>query len=201
MSGEKMHIDMYEKFWMWAAALIVAVFIASIFFTTFAQSRMPPSHVETIDPRAVRQNPDFASPGVTINSDGTATVHVLAQMFAFAPNEIRVPRGRKVTFRITSPDVIHGFQIVMTNGNAMVVPGYVTQFSTQFDDAGEYLIVCNEYCGLGHHIMFGTLIVEDGVSAVDAEGSEVAAAGETDHVPSFPEKAELVTAGGQGGDR
>ena len=46
-------------------------------------------------------------------------------------------------------------------------------------------------CGLGHHIMFGTLIVEDGVSA----------AGSSDAVPSFPEKAVQVSAGGKGGDR
>jgi heme/copper-type cytochrome/quinol oxidase subunit 2 len=30
----------------------------------------------------------------------------------------------------------------------MVVPGYVSQFD-QFP-AGEYLVVCNEYCGVGH---------------------------------------------------
>lgn len=66
-----------------------------------------------------------------------------------------------MTFRLTSPDVIHGFQIVQTNGNTMVVPGYVSQFTTRFSRAGEYLIVCNEYCGLGHHIMSAKLIVED----------------------------------------
>lgn len=53
-----------------------------------------------------------------------------AFMFAFLPLEIRVPRGRDVTFRMTSPDVIHGFQIVQTNGNTMVVPGRVSQFTT-----------------------------------------------------------------------
>ena len=37
----------------------------------------------------------------------------------------------------------------------------------------------------------GTLIVEDGVSAADIEGSGVATATAHD-VPSFPEKAELV---------
>ena len=80
-------------------------------------------------------------------------------MFSFLPNEIRVPAGRPVTFRMTSPDVVHGFQIVGTNGNAMVIPGYVSQFTTVFDEPGEYLIVCNEYCGLGHHFMQGKLIV------------------------------------------
>ena len=83
----------------------------------------PPSHIETIDPASVRTDPEFGSPGVTIHEDGTATVVIQAFMFAFLPLEIRVPRGRDVTFRMTSPDVIHGFQIVQTNGNTMVVPG------------------------------------------------------------------------------
>ncbi|HSG81656.1 MAG TPA: cytochrome c oxidase subunit II [Gemmatimonadota bacterium] len=155
-----MHIDFYERIWMWAAAGIVVIFLASIGFTFFGRAIQPPSHVEMIDPTTVRADEEFGNPGVTINGDGSATVVVQAFMFAFLPREIRVPRGRPVTFRMTSADVIHGFQIVGTNGNTMVVPGYVSQFTTEFGQAGEYLIVCNEYCGLGHHVMAAKLIVE-----------------------------------------
>jgi cytochrome c oxidase subunit 2 len=28
-------------------------------------------------------------------------------------------------------------------------------------DAGEFTILCNEYCGLGHHLMVGKLIVTE----------------------------------------
>ena len=156
-----MHVNLYEKIWMYAAAGIILVFLASMGYTTLGRAMQPPSHIETIDPASVRTDPEFGSPGVTIHEDGTATVVIQAFMFAFLPLEIRVPRGRDITFRMTSPDVIHGFQIVQTNGNTMVVPGYVSQFTTRFDRAGEYLIVCNEYCGVGHHVMSATLIVED----------------------------------------
>jgi cytochrome c oxidase subunit 2 len=67
-----------------------------------------------------------------------------------------------VTFRLTSADVIHGFQIVGTNANAMAIPGYVSQFTVTFDEPGEYLVVCNEYCGLLHHNMTGKVIVTGG---------------------------------------
>ena len=56
-------------------------------------------------------------------------------------------------FRITSPDVLHGFQIVGTNVNLTVAPGYVSEATTTFREPGEYLVVCNEHCGLGHHNM------------------------------------------------
>lgn len=154
-----MHVHPYEKGWMWGAAVIIATGLGSILFAAFGQATAPPSHIETIDPATALSDPRFATPGVTIQPDGSAEVIVLAQMFVFLPREIRVPAGRPVTFRITSPDVIHGFQIVGSNGNAMVVPGYVTQFTTTFEP-GDYLVVCNEFCGLGHHVMQGSLIAE-----------------------------------------
>ena len=59
-----------------------------------------------------------------------------------------------------SADVVHGFMVSGTNANAMLVPGYVTQFTTVFPRAGDYLVVCHEFCGNGHHAMFGRIIVE-----------------------------------------
>jgi cytochrome c oxidase subunit 2 len=41
----------------------------------------------------------------------------------------------------------------------MVIPGQVSRVTATFDKPGEYLIVCHEYCGAGHHVMFGKVIV------------------------------------------
>ena len=156
-----MHIDLYERFWMWSAGAICVAFFGTIVFGLVGEGTRPPSHVETIDPTAVWSDPRFAQRGVTANPDGGVTVTAVAMMFTFQPNEIRVPAGKPVTFRLTSPDVVHGFEIVGTNANTMVIPGYVAQFTTTFAKPGEYLIVCHEYCGLGHHAMMGKLIVEE----------------------------------------
>jgi cytochrome c oxidase subunit 2 len=156
-----MYIDRYERFWMWSAGVICAAFFGAIVMGLVTQGTRPPSHVETIDPKAVWTDARFAERGVRPNPDGSVTVTAIAMMFAFQPNEIRVPAGRPVTFRLASADVVHGFEIVGTNANTMVIPGYVSQFTTTFTTPGEYLIVCNEYCGLGHHAMMGKLIVEE----------------------------------------
>jgi cytochrome c oxidase subunit 2 len=87
-------------------------------------------------------------------------VAIRAEFYVFRPGIVRVPAGRPVTFRITSPDVLHGFQIVGTNVNLTVAPGYVSQVTTTFARPGEYLVVCNEYCGLAHHLMQGKIVVE-----------------------------------------
>ena len=154
-----MNVAFYEKIWMWAAGVLIVAFLATIAVGVAGSALQPPSHVETIDPTKIWNDPRFVRRGVTLDEHG-ATVVVVGMMFAFMPAEIRVPAGRRVTFRVTSADVTHGFQIVGTNGNTMIVPGYVSQFTTVFREPGEYLIVCNEYCGLGHHLMSAKLIVE-----------------------------------------
>lgn len=156
-----MNVHLYEKIWMWASGLLIVAFLATITVGVAGSALQPPSHVETIDPTRVWNDPRFAKRGVSVaEHGGGATVVVIAMMFAFQPAEVHVPANRPVTFRVTSADVTHGFEIVGTNGNTMVVPGYVSQFTTTFRTPGEYLIVCNEYCGLSHHLMSAKLIVE-----------------------------------------
>ena len=156
-----MKVELYERIWMGLAAVMIAGFLAVMISASVAHAIHPPSHVETIDPAQVATDPDFSRPRVEVRPDGSALVVGTAEMFAFKPETVRVPRGRPVTFRLTSPDVIHGYQVVGTNANAMILPGYVTQFTVEFPRAGEYLVACNEYCGLAHHLMQGKVIVEE----------------------------------------
>jgi cytochrome c oxidase subunit 2 len=44
--------------------------------------------------------------------------------------------------------------------NMMLLPGQVSRLTTRFNTPGEYLFICQEYCGVGHHLMFGKVIVE-----------------------------------------
>jgi cytochrome c oxidase subunit 2 len=155
-----MEVELYEKIWMWAAAGLIVVFLTAIFLTAGLQALQPPSHVETVDPTALSNYPEFANPGVTTRPDGSVVVSAVAQLFTFSPDPIVVPAKRPVTFRLTSADVIHGFLVVGTNANAMVIPGYVSQFTVTFDKPGEYVIACDEYCGVSHHNMVGKLIVK-----------------------------------------
>lgn len=156
-----MKVDVYEKIWIVAAGLMIAGFLGAMTYGASMHAVEPPSHQETIDPLTVRTTSEFADPGVFRLEDGSTLVVAVAEMFRFLPGVVRVPAGEPVRFRMTSPDVLHGFQVVGTNANVMVVPGYVSDFSLTFPEPGEYLIVCNEYCGLSHHYMAGKLIAEE----------------------------------------
>jgi cytochrome c oxidase subunit II len=155
-----MHVDLYEKIWMWAAAGLIVLYVGAIVLTAGTQAVNPPSHLETIDPTTLASNAEFATGRAVARSDGTVVVSVVTTMFAFGPDPIEVPANTPVTFRITSGDVVHGFQVVGTNANAMALPGYVSQFTTSFARRGEYIVACHEYCGLLHHAMVGKLIVK-----------------------------------------
>lgn len=141
----------------WALAVIGAVTIlfAVIGVSSFVMALHPPSHVEAIDPATVSQSKEFAENnlGTSVDPDGSVTVRIVAAQFAFVPRCIPVPQDKPVTVRITSPDVIHGFLIAGTNANTMVVPGYVAEVRTVFNTAGDHLMPCHEFCGLGHSEM------------------------------------------------
>jgi cytochrome c oxidase subunit II len=153
-----MKVDLSERIWMWGVAVMLVVFFASTAAAAMMSQIHPPSHVETIDPRTALSDPRFRRQGVRVDAQGRVHATVVGIMFAWLPAELVLPADTPVTFHLTSSDVIHGFQIVRTNGQVMVVPGYVSQFTTQFA-AGDYLVACNEYCGVGHHTMASRLKV------------------------------------------
>ncbi|OYR64826.1 cytochrome C oxidase subunit II, partial [Halorubrum sp. E3] len=94
--------------------------------------------------------------------------YVVARQFGFQPDPIVVPANSTVTFYVTSADVIHGFEVAGTNANTMVVPGEVSEITVETDGPAEYGLICNEYCGAGHHVMEGKVNV---VSQAEFESS------------------------------
>ena len=82
---------------------------------------MPPSRVETIDPRTLHVSGEFVESnlGTSVASDGKVLVRLIAQQYSFEPQCIVVPAGVPVTFRGTATDVIHGFVVGTTNANVM----------------------------------------------------------------------------------
>ena len=93
-------------------------------------------------------------------------LHYVARMWRFEPAEVSVLPGSTVDIYLSTEDVTHGLQIVGTNVNIMAVPGAVNYARVKFDKAGDYLVVCNEYCGISHHNMAGRIhVTEDAVMA------------------------------------
>jgi cytochrome c oxidase subunit II len=147
-----MKVDLYERIWMYGVVVMLALFFGSTAIAAVRGGIHPPSHVETIDPKKVFADPRFQPQGVSVDAQGRLHARVIGLTFTWLPAQMTIPARTPVTFHITSTDVQHGFHIVGTNGQAMVLPGYISQFTTEFEP-GEYLVACNEYCGVGHPVM------------------------------------------------
>lgn len=91
-------------------------------------------------------------------------LHLVARMWAFDPPEVVLPVGARVDVFVSSLDVTHGFHIVGTNLNLAVVPGAVNYGRVVFGKPGVYPIVCNEYCGIAHHGMYGFIRIVEGLT-------------------------------------
>ncbi|GAB6932435.1 cytochrome c oxidase subunit II [Calditerricola satsumensis] len=156
-----MEMHRYEKLWLMIGVGTLVAFFLLLVYSQYAMGFMPADGHATIDSTKVDQTPPFNQPGVFKKSDKEYEVVLVALAFGFTPNVIEVPVGSTVHFKVTSKDVVHGFEIPMTRVNAMVLPGHVTETSYTFKKPGEYLILCNEYCGVGHHMMMGKLRVTE----------------------------------------
>ncbi|MFD2169907.1 cytochrome c oxidase subunit II [Tumebacillus lipolyticus] len=155
-----MHLHKFEKIWLAFGGLTLIAFIIILAINAFSHGHHPPSDLNEVAPAMVDQTAPFDKPGLVKVGENKYELNMPAFTFGYAPGEQEIPLGAEVTFRTTSKDVIHGFAIPGTNVNMMVVPGHVNTATTTFNKPGDYMIICNEYCGAGHHMMMAKLIVK-----------------------------------------
>ena len=90
-----------------------------------------------------------------------ADVYLIGMMWQWYP-ALKLQKGVQYTLHLSSLDVSHGFNLFPLNINFMVLPGYDYGLRVVPNQSGDYRVVCNEFCGIGHHTMVGRIIVTDG---------------------------------------
>jgi cytochrome c oxidase subunit II len=75
-------------------------------------------------------------------------------------NEIHIPVGRPIGFRLGSADVIHSFWVPNLHGKMDMIPGRTVETWLQADRPGVYRGQCAEYCGHQHAHMALVIIAE-----------------------------------------
>ncbi len=86
-------------------------------------------------------------------------VFLIAKQFFWFPI-LKLRAGETYRLHLSSVDFQHGFSLQPMNMNFQVVPGYDHVLTIKPQAPGEYPIVCNEFCGIGHQNMVGKIIVE-----------------------------------------
>ena len=81
-------------------------------------------------------------------------VYMLGRTYQWWPI-LELEKGQSYRFHLSATDLQHGFSLQPISMNIQVHPGYEHVITLTPTDAGEFGIICNEYCGLGHHQMTG----------------------------------------------
>jgi cytochrome c oxidase subunit 2 len=153
-------IESYEKGFLWVGGVLLIVCLFALLYASVGMGIQLPSRDREIDPAEAESTPPFDQPGVRELGPDKYEVVLLSWAWQFDPKEIRVPAGAEVTFVATSLDVIHGLHVERTRVNMMLIPGQISRNTYRFQEPGEHLLLCHEYCGLNHHTMYGKVIVE-----------------------------------------
>lgn len=82
--------------------------------------------------------------------------YILARLWEFWPI-LELKKGESYRIHLSSADWQHGFSLQPTNINISVHPGYEHVISLTPTEVGQFGIICNEFCGVGHHTMTGRI--------------------------------------------
>jgi cytochrome c oxidase subunit 2 len=77
-------------------------------------------------------------------------IEITAKKFQFTPSEITLKKGEPVILRVTSSDRVHGFFSKALKFDTDILPGKATDVAVTPDNAGDFTIICDHYCGTGH---------------------------------------------------
>lgn len=97
-----------------------------------------------------------ADPALTIEITGhqwwweVRYPHADPERLVETANEIHIPAGQPVRFRVRSADVIHSFWVPQLGRKIDLIPGRVNVIWLQADSAGTFHGQCAEFCGAQH---------------------------------------------------
>jgi mono/diheme cytochrome c family protein len=141
----------------WTGILVTVVGLIGIPLWVFAYNR-------SLDP------PDCRVIHLTgVMKDGVWTTEVVTSLNyglkSFGAADIKLQKGEKVIFKLTSADVTHGFYVPdLGLGPVEVEPGHVVEIPFEAQKTGAFMYYCTTVCGDCHHFMRGFIqIVEDGM--------------------------------------
>ena len=110
-----------------------------------------------VDQWTVRTETDMQVPVVA--PPPGSDIYLVARLWSFWPI-LELQKDATYRLHLSSMDYNHGFSLQPANINIQIVPGYEHVITVTPNDSGEFSVVCNEFCGMGHHMMVGRIYVK-----------------------------------------
>jgi cytochrome c oxidase subunit 2 len=173
-----------EKIWFTISFVWCMVLFAMMPLWHFKGGQNPSGIRAKVDPEAYRARVQQFIADYQIGTENGipvvapppgSDVYIQGQMWQWVPI-LQLQEGTEYTLHLSSVDLNHGFNLYPFNVNFQVVPGYDYGLRITPTEVGDYRIVCNEFCGVGHHLMVGKVLVV-GASAAATDTPTTQSAG------------------------
>jgi cytochrome c oxidase subunit 2 len=167
-------IGWHEKLWLTVTVAVGLMMFIMMPVWHVLGAQNSPTETYRVTPADYWQKVEAFATGGALSEQTSEGIRPLGQdvylgalRFGWLPNQIVLETGRPYRLHVSSRDVNHGFSIhhqgeAGRKANFQVVPGYEYVLTMTFDQPGTYNLVCQEYCGLGHHVMVGKFVVQKG---------------------------------------
>lgn len=111
---------------------------------------------DMVDKYTVRTETEEKIP--VVHPPAGSDVYLIARLWAWWPI-LELEKGKSYRLHLSSMDYLHGFSLQPANINLEVIPGYEMVVNVTPNEAGSFSVICNEFCGIGHHKMASKLYV------------------------------------------
>jgi cytochrome c oxidase subunit 2 len=127
------------------------------------------SEAYKIKPQAFAQHAQTMIDQYTVRTEGGfpvvrpppgSDVYLIARLWQWWPI-LELQKDQSYRLHLSSMDWMHGLSLQPVNINVQVHPGYEMVMKVEPNQTGEYGVICNEFCGIGHHTMVGKIYVVD----------------------------------------
>jgi cytochrome c oxidase subunit 2 len=158
-----------ELVWIWVAFLWgLFMFFMMVYWHLVGRQNLS-TEVYRVDPAAFEKRVDDFTKQFKVREEGESGIpvarpprggdaYMLGRLWSWWPI-LELEKGQSYRVHISSLDLLHGFSLQPTNINIQVHPGIEHVITLTPTEAGTFTIVCNEFCGLGHHTMLGRIEV------------------------------------------
>ncbi|MDX1568111.1 MAG: hypothetical protein R3223_09950 [Longimicrobiales bacterium] len=168
-----------EKAWLWLVAVTCVILFGWMTGWMFVGEQNPTGPTYRTSPE------DFQAKVAAYLEESEQTdrgtvpagtdIFVGGVQFAWDGFPVILEAGTEYQLHLSSYDVQHGFSIRLEDElwkqiNLQAVPGYEWIVPMEFEEPGTYHVVCNEFCGIGHRLMYARFeVVPPGGTDVDSD--------------------------------
>jgi cytochrome c oxidase subunit 2 len=175
----KQPLHRMEIIWISIAFLWGLVMFFTMIFWHFTGNQNLSNEAYRVDPAAYGAKAEAAAKQYKVREEGDtglpvvhpppgSDAYLIARTWEWWP-VLELEKGQSYRLHLSSLDWLHGFSLQPVNINIEVHPNYEMVLTITPTKSGEYSIVCNEFCGIGHHTMVGKIYVVDGGAPPAAE--------------------------------